>query len=106
MEGALRVRSLRARLLAENVANADTPNYLGRDVRFEAALKEMLGRPAADGPSVITRAVAPEDLRADGNGIDVNKALGRVYENALGYFATLKLYGDSLARLKASANSA
>lgn len=38
---ALEVRSKRMELLAQNIANADTPNYKARDVSFRDALAEV-----------------------------------------------------------------
>ena len=35
---ALLVRSERQRAIASNIANADTPGYVGRDVNFTATL--------------------------------------------------------------------
>ena len=37
---ALLVRSERQRAIASNMANADTPGYVGRDVNFAAAMQE------------------------------------------------------------------
>lgn len=37
---ALNLRAERQRLLASNIANADTPGYLGRDLNFQAALRD------------------------------------------------------------------
>ncbi|ADU51088.1 flagellar basal-body rod protein FlgB [Thermaerobacter marianensis DSM 12885] len=42
----LEVLALRQRLLAQNVANADTPGYKRYDVDFARALEERLGPPA------------------------------------------------------------
>lgn len=38
-ESALRLRGQRAEVLAENLANADTPNYKARDIDFKAMLQ-------------------------------------------------------------------
>lgn len=43
-ESALQVRAQRASLLADNLANVDTPNYKARDLDF----KQVLGRVAAE----------------------------------------------------------
>src|SRR5258706_9101855 len=40
---ALSLRSERQRLLASNIANADTPGYVARDMDFAQALKEATG---------------------------------------------------------------
>ena len=39
---ALQLRSRRAELLAENLANADTPGYKARDIDFRAAMQMQL----------------------------------------------------------------
>ena len=105
MEAALIVRSARADLLAENMANADTPNFLQRDVRFEAALQQVLEQRLSDN-SVISHNFAPENVRVDRNDIDLNQQLGKVYENSLNYLATLRLYSDSVARLRSATGNA
>jgi len=40
---ALTLRSERQRLLASNIANADTPGYVARDMDFAAALRQATG---------------------------------------------------------------
>lgn len=40
---ALVLRAERQRVIASNIANADTPGYVGRDMNFAAALKEASG---------------------------------------------------------------
>ena len=42
---ALRLRERRAQLIAENLANADTPNYKARDIDFRAAMQQVSGAP-------------------------------------------------------------
>jgi flagellar basal-body rod protein FlgB len=39
-EQALKVKSQRLEVLAQNIANADTPNYKSRDIDFKAVMKE------------------------------------------------------------------
>ncbi len=40
---ALPIREARAKILASNLANADTPNYKAQDIDFEAALLKQRG---------------------------------------------------------------
>jgi len=101
MEAALQVRSMRADLLAENVANADTPNFLQRDLRFDAALQQVLQQQPADG-SVTTTDIAAENLRVDRNSVDLNQQMGQVYDNSFSYLATLRLYSDSVGRIRSA----
>lgn len=48
---ALDVRATRQTLLSSNIANADTPGYLARDVDFNASLAGALKRVGASGPA-------------------------------------------------------
>lgn len=104
MQAALQVRSARAELLASNVANADTPGYVARDLKFDAAMDQVLGSSSQDTPSSDS-IVKPENLRFDSNDVNVNQQLAKSYENSLSYVATLKLYGDSMNRVISATNS-
>ena len=44
---ALTLRAERQRIIAGNIANADTPGYVARDMDFSAALREATGNQAA-----------------------------------------------------------
>jgi flagellar basal-body rod protein FlgB len=80
--GVLNVRQDRADLIANNIANADTPNYRAVDVPFTAALQSQLG----------DTSVSPQEsgtqYRADGivglNGNDVSLDAERVEAAANG----------------------
>ena len=104
MEAALRVREERAELLAGNVANADTPGYVARDIDFEHTLQRAIAGDA-NGSANSGKSVALENLRYDRNDIDASQQLAKSYENSLNYVATLKLYGDSVERLKSATSS-
>jgi len=104
MQAALEVRSTRAELLAGNVANADTPGYVARDLKFTDALNSVLD--SGDSSSATPEAVvSPENMRYDRNDIDLNQQMAKAYENSLNYVATLKLYGDSMGRLRSATSS-
>ena len=106
MQAALQVRSARAELLASNVANADTPGYVARDLNFDSALDQMLDGGDQTGSASSTDSLThPENLRFDSNDVDVSQQLARSYDNSLGYVATLKLYGDSMNRIVTATNS-
>ena len=104
MAAVLQVRSARAELLAGNVANADTPGYLARDLKFDDALKQVLENGDQLGSSFET-IVSRENVGFDKNDIDINEQLAKSYENSLSYVATLKLYGDSMGRLVSATSS-
>jgi flagellar basal-body rod protein FlgB len=106
MQAALQVRSARAQLLAGNVANADTPGYVARDLKFDAAMDQVMdGGSNQDAPVSSDSILKPENLRFDSNDVDVNQQLAKSYDNSLNYVATLKLYGDSMNRVVTAATS-
>ena len=81
---ALALRSERQRLLASNIANADTPGYLARDIDFKNALRDATGRSAnpgiagrANGALETTRAghIGTSTLAMAGGGIDADRLL-------------------------------
>lgn len=104
MVAALQVRAARAELLAGNVANADTPGYLARDIKFDDALKQVMENGDAQ-PASFETVTARENLGVDSNDIDIDEQLAKSYQNSLSYVATLKLYGDSIGRLKSATAS-
>ena len=70
--------SARQRLVASNIANADTPGYKTRDLAFRGELQSLLsGEPAA--------AVELSDLAArnDGNNVSIDREARLLAENAL-----------------------
>ena len=106
MQAALQVRSMRAEVLAGNVANADTPGYVARDLNFDRAMDQAVGSEAGGAQtSSSSSLLTPENLNFDNNDVDLNQQLAKSYENAAGYVATLKLYGDSMNRVISATNS-
>ena len=79
MAAALQVRAARAELLAGNVANADTPGYTARDIKFDDALKQVLETSGQGGSSSFETVTARENLGFDGNDIDINQQLAKTY---------------------------
>jgi flagellar basal-body rod protein FlgB len=104
---ALLLRSERQRLLASNIANADTPGYIARDMDFASALRRAtavlpagsaataaLGLPAAGGfdAAIDTqlRYAAPSQSNLDGNSVDMDRERASFADNAVKYEATLR----------------
>jgi flagellar basal-body rod protein FlgB len=62
---ALSLHRARIDRIASNIANADTPGYLARDLDFEGALRAQAG---AQGAPVVMARTAPGHLAAPGTG--------------------------------------
>jgi flagellar basal-body rod protein FlgB len=102
----LALRSERQRLLASNIANADTPGYLARDFDFATALREATGTRAAQGAATTqpghiplptgARAEAnllyatPSQTSLDGNSVDMDRERAAFADNSVKYEATLR----------------
>lgn len=104
---ALVLRAERQRLIASNIANADTPGYVARDFNFAQALKEATsdsekrGVPqtnASDYGSEATRARIDRNLlyatssqtNLDRNTVDMDRERASFAENTIKYEATLR----------------
>ena len=105
---ALALRSERQRLIASNIANADTPGYVARDIDFAQSLRAATGvlQPAraltASQAGHITghgdnrRAppnllyATPSQTNLDRNTVDKDRERANVTDNSVKYEATLR----------------
>jgi flagellar basal-body rod protein FlgB len=110
---ALRLRERRTEVLADNLANADTPGFKARDVDFGAVL-------AQQGPGVTLASTDPGHIRdpaqgslaatellyrtptqssLDGNTVDPHLEKAAFAENAVRYQGTLMILGRKFSGL-------
>ena len=74
--------STRQKLVASNIANADTPGYKTKDIDFEAEFRNALStRTPAGAPMV--QDVAGLRVKNDGNNVDLDREARLLAENAL-----------------------
>lgn len=110
---ALTLRSERQRLLASNIANADTPGYQAREMNFAQALREATGQTppplglaatAAGHLSPPTGAATAEGLtyataaqtNLDGNSVDMDRERASFADNSVKYEATLRFINSGV----------
>ena len=105
---ALVLRSERQRLIAGNIANADTPGFKARDFDFAATLRQAQGDAAnVDGiargvmasggkAAPVLRYVQPTQTNLDSNTVDMDRERGAFMDNALKYDATLRFINASV----------
>jgi len=93
---ALDVRARRTELIANNLANADTPGYKARDIDFESALKEATTRQQGSSIADVGKAVddsmgyrVPLQPSLDGNTVELSTEQTLFAENAVKYRTTL-----------------
>ena len=111
---ALSLRSERQRLIASNIANADTPGYVARDIDFAQALKNATGAASpgatlrASQPGHITGAAsggtsastlmyaAASQTNLDRNTVDMDRERASFADNTVKYEATLRFIGANV----------
>jgi flagellar basal-body rod protein FlgB len=110
---ALVLRSERQRLIASNIANADTPGYVARDMDFASALRQATGQGAAVGQMKATAAghiersggtgaesdlryATPSQTNLDRNTVDMDRERASFADNSVKYEATLRFINSSV----------
>lgn len=103
-EQALTARSRRAEVLANNLANADTPGFKARDVDFQTLLEQATGQTGShlrtthaahldgtvggDGNTLLYR--VPHQPSVDGNTVDTQQEQSRFMRNAMDFQASFQ----------------
>ncbi len=113
-EQALLLRSQRSKMIASNIANADTPGYQARDIDFKQVLNQqktdfqvglkttnkdhIKGFIHADFSSEIKYRV-PLQPALDGNTVDTQLEKGEYAENTLSFYASLRFLNGRIKGL-------
>ena len=94
--------AMRQKVIANNIANINTPGFKKSQVNFEDSLKEALNRGDMDKAAKLAPEVALSDapaLRNDGNNVDIDKEVGRLTKNALLYNTYVNILSRKFALL-------
>lgn len=117
---ALEGRVKRAEVLANNLANADTPGYKARDVDFQAMMQKaqesmsgfgmtrtheshMDTSPMGDDSELLYR--VPHQPSVDGNTVDAQQEQTRFMRNALDYQASFQFLDGKVSGIKKALTS-
>ena len=124
MTAKMRWHQQRQDLLAQNVANANTPNYLGQELKPFDFAQQMNGlhldpitTDVNDGRDIVASALGgggPADagqqvnfeVTPEGTGITVEDEMMKVSANQMDYQAVTTLYSKSLALIRTALGSA
>ena len=117
-EAALRVRTQRGELLANNLANADTPNYKARDIDFRKALNDesdLLKMSVPNLAKTNSRHIdgsgfastseflkyrMPTQPALDGNTVETHIEKAQFMENAIQHQATLEFVNSKISGIR------
>jgi flagellar basal-body rod protein FlgB len=106
-------RSERQRLIASNIANADTPGYVAKDMDFASALKQATAQTATPGQMHATAAghiqplagargeaglryATASQTNLDRNTVDMDRERASFADNSVKYEATLRFINGSV----------
>jgi flagellar basal-body rod protein FlgB len=84
----------RQKLVASNIANADTPGYKTQDIDFQA---EFLNATGGAATPVEARGLA---VRNDGNNVSIDREARLLSENALRFSIATNLMRDQIRSVK------
>jgi flagellar basal-body rod protein FlgB len=105
---ALLLRAERQRLIAGNIANADTPGFKARDFDFASALRAATGSAGpgddiaqgvmqpAGRPAPILRYAVTAQTNLDSNSVDMDRERAAFAQNATQYEATLRFINGNV----------
>jgi len=88
--------SARQKLVASNIANADTPGYRTQDIDFEAEFQTALGQK----PEV--RGVPGLPVKNDGNDVSLDREARLLAENALRFQVASNLMRSELRTVRSA----
>ena len=104
IEAGLRGSSLRTKVIANNLANTDTPGYRRKDVRFEELLADALNSSkAASGPGQVQGEVfEPMTTPVDsmGNDVDFQIEFGQMIKNGVMQKTYLRLLNKTYKQME------
>src|SRR5277367_243906 len=89
--------SARQRLVASNIANADTPGYKTKDVDFAGEMQSAMG-----GTLPLVRDVEGLKTRNDGNNVSIDRESRLLSENALRFNLAAQMLKGQIRSLKSA----
>ncbi|HPP05993.1 MAG TPA: hypothetical protein PLW88_01385 [Syntrophorhabdaceae bacterium] len=98
VEKALNIRSFYHKILAGNIANAETPHYKEKDIDFQKELeKQLSGATAFD---VIEKAENEGISSLDGNTVNMEYQMVKLNENSMLYSALVHLISKKFSIMR------
>jgi flagellar basal-body rod protein FlgB len=104
LERAISGAAMRQEVLANNLANAETPGFKRSDVDFHSALAQAMktGNPEAIEHTTFSPQQEQQVLRADGNGVDIDVESATMAKNGLEYDALVTVAKARIQMIQAA----
>ncbi len=96
----MRWHQARQGVLAENIANADTPGYHTQDIDFRAEFAQQMQGQECLGPQTVEPTGLP--MKADGNNVSLDRETRLLAENALRFSVATSLARSQLHAIQSA----
>jgi flagellar basal-body rod protein FlgB len=96
--------SKRQQVIADNIANVDTPNFRATSVDFESSLREAVEHGGVSGTAMRTYA-DNTPVGADGNNVDLRKEMLAASQTQFQYQMMTRAVSDQYALVKTAAGA-
>ncbi len=121
LQKGLDASSLRQQVIANNVANINTPGYKKQDVSFEDEFKHAIdnkydarmyqtdprhlpGGSSLTSVGIKVNTIGATSMRYDGNNVDIDEEMSKMAENSIRYNAMAQLMSGRFSTLKTVIN--
>lgn len=97
--------ALRHQVIAQNVANVNTPGFQRQDVAFADVFTEALEKSdPREAGRVQPRIIRAEGgtVRQDGNNVDIDVEMGRLQQNALSFQVFLQIMSTRINQMRSA----
>lgn len=115
LEKSLDASMLRNKVISNNIANVDTPNFKKSSVEFEDILKSSIEKSKKlDGVTLddeiknvepeVVQSNSTSSMRTDGNNVDIDSEMSELSKNTIKYDALIQELSSSFKRLSIAIN--
>ena len=111
LEKMLDVSSVKHKVIANNIANVNTPGYKKMDVSFADQLEKAVNESSMNKfdtlqpKIVISKEDSSETVRNDGNNVDMDKEVSSLVKNTLSYNIYTQLLSKKFEDIKSAIES-
>ncbi len=94
LQSALRASALQGKVIANNIANLNTPGFRRSELDFQRALSMAMASPRALEPAELARAIIqPRSTPVDakGNDVSLDKEVGEMIKNSAAYKTYMRI---------------
>jgi flagellar basal-body rod protein FlgB len=103
LNAGIRAETLRQKTIANNIANLETPDYRGIDVKFEELLAKSLDSPGSVDLSEIEPVIyRPKQtpVKSNGNDIHLESEIGKMVKNSLRHTAYIRILSKKYKQIE------